>query len=139
MELSYQLFVGSAAAVFAGLINALIAPVYVHLRTSTRRDWQSPSFQAQLLSLAAYLWAGIGIGLLFWLSWGLAAVVGVPWWQRGAAFGLLVWGAVCVPLLAIQRLATRTEWQVVLIAAIEWLITLVVTGLACAWGWAEGP
>ena len=42
---------------------------------------------------------------------GLTAIVGVPWWQRGSAFALILWCVCCLPLLAMQLLALKTHFS----------------------------
>ena len=139
MELAYQLFIGAVAGILAGLINSAAAPFYASFGSQAHDAWRTPTIPLQLATLAIYLVAGIGLALLFWLSWGLAAVVGVPWWQRGLAFAVVLWLVSCVPVLAAQTLTLRVPRAAAIITAVEWLITLAFVGLACAWTWSEGP
>jgi hypothetical protein len=135
MELHYLLFVAAAASVSAGLVNSLFAP----LRGKSPSEWRAQTFAAQLATIGIHLCAGLGLGLLFWLSWGLTAVVGVPWWLRGLIFALVIWCVCFLPLLAKQLMTLRMHWSVAIAIAMEWLVTLSIVGLACAWSWAKGP
>ncbi len=137
MELTYQVLVGATAALLASLFNAALAPSYARLRARANDEWRAKSLRSQLAEIGVQLVAGAGLGMLFWLSWGLAAIVGVPWWLRGSSFALILWSVCCLPTLAIQLLATRLHWSTALIYAIEWLIIFAAVGLACSWGWAK--
>lgn len=139
MELSYHLFTGALAAVLAGLFNTAAFPLLSKLRTNGVKHWREPSLPSQLATLTLYLFVGAGLGLLFWLSWGLTAIVGVPWWLRGSAFALILWCVCCLPLLAMQLLALKTHWSVALTFALDWLVIFFAAGLACAWTWAKAP
>jgi hypothetical protein len=134
MELSALLNAGAIAAIIANAFNSLILLIAARLRTPQ----SLPSAQDQLLMLLLNLMAGIGLGLLFWLSWGLTAIVAVPWWQRGAVFALIVWGVLCVPSLIQVALMRETRWRAVLSTAAQWLTTCATVGLACAWSWQNG-
>jgi hypothetical protein len=137
VELAYHLFTGALAAVLAGLFNTVAAPALAVLRTGDRHQWREPSLSSQLATLTVYLLVGIGLGLLFWLSWGLTAIVGVPWWLRGSVFALLFWLVCCVPLLAMQLLSLRLSWKTTAAFAVDWLVIFASVGLACAWTWAK--
>lgn len=139
MELAYHLFAGATAAVLAGLFNTVAAPLVARLQRRSQGEWRAPTLLSQFTALFIYLLIGTGLGLLFWLSWGLTAIVGVPWWVRGSGFALILWVVCCLPLLTLQLLALRTHWSTAAIFAIEWLVILVAVGLACAWNWAKTP
>ncbi|HYM33891.1 MAG TPA: hypothetical protein VET48_00775 [Steroidobacteraceae bacterium] len=139
MELTQLIFTGALAAVLANVFNAIVLPSLTRLREKSRDAWREPSGTAQFATLSVHLCAGVGLGVLFWLTWGLAAVVGVPWWLRGVLFGTAIWCAICLPLLAMQLIALRTHWSIAVYNAIEWLITLNAAGIACGWTWAKGP
>ena len=137
MELAYHLFTGALAAVLAGLFNTVAAPALAALRTGDRGLWRESTLPAQLATLTVHVLVGIGLGLLFWLSWGLTAIVGVPWWLRGGVFALLLWLVCCLPLLAMQLLSLRLSWKTAASFAIEWLVIFASVGLACAWTWVK--
>ena len=82
---------------------------------------------------------GAGLGLLFWLSWGLVALVSISWWMRGIVFGLSAWSALALPGLLLGRVDARYSWAVFFAIAFELLSTCVLAGLACGWAWAKAP
>jgi len=121
-----------------GLASVLVAALLRSLLDAGRRV--APAEASSLLpswkdlrEAATHVFAGAGIGLLFWLSWGFAAIVTVPWWVRGLAFGGTCAVTIAVPALAgsglRQGLAPRAIW----LQGIEWIYTCLMAGLACAW------
>jgi hypothetical protein len=133
MELTYLLFTGS----LSGLVSALGHTVF----WSGVELWRPPARESYadlpVLELLMHMVSGIGLGLLFWLSWGLAAVVNAPWWLRGLYFGGLCVVVLVLPLtisiagnqqIALRPLAARTA---------RWITTCLIAGLACAWSWAR--
>jgi hypothetical protein len=79
--------------------------------------------------------AGAVMGLLFWLGWGLIAVVGQPWQAIGLLYGVLCWTAMAVPVLGTLLLRGRVPAHLVLAHAVEWLFTCGTIGLLCALAW----
>ena len=135
MELSYLLFTGS----LGGLVSILGHSVVWSLVDAARPkppNRASGAFQPQILISEAFLHmlTGIGLGFLFWLSWGLAAIVDVAWWVRGLAFGGLA-AVLTVPPLLNARFAHKLETLLLVLFASRWLTTCFVVGLACAWNW----
>lgn len=131
MELSYLLFTGS----LSGLISILAHSVVWSLIDSIRpRRAGTFDPQVQISEALLHMLAGIALGLLFWLSWGLAAIVDVAWWLRGLAFGGLASLATLPPLLN-ARFAGRLDSPLLALFASRWLSTCLVTGMTCAWSW----
>lgn len=140
MELLLMLFVGALAGSMAGVLNGLLGSALWKSQASDNAKWPLRSVTRELAALAVYLFAGAMIGLLFWSSWGLTAIISVPWWLRGASFATLCWLALCCPLVALQALSARVTWRFVAKTALDSLLLCVVVGLACAWNWAKsGP
>ena len=79
--------------------------------------------------------AGAMLGLLFWLGWGLIAVVGQPWQAVGLIYGVLCWAAIGVPMLGTLLLRGQVPTRLVLAHAVEWLFTCGAIGLLCALAW----
>jgi ethanolamine transporter EutH len=79
--------------------------------------------------------AGAALGFLFWLGWGLIAVVGSPWYATGLLFGALCWAAIAAPVLATLLLHGRAQVRPVAAHAVEWLVTCLGVGLLCAFAW----
>ena len=86
---------------------------------------------------ALHMMSGIAMGFLFWLSWGLAAVVGVPWWWRGLGFGVLCALGVALPCIATLSMTRRDSLPLGIAVAARWLTTCLIVGMACAWQWAK--
>jgi hypothetical protein len=131
MEWSYLLFTGS----LSGLVSILGHSVVWSLIEVVRpRKTAAFDPQIQISEALLHMLSGIGLGFLFWLSWGLAALVDVPWWVRGLAFGGLM-GALTLPLLLNIRFARRLDSLLLMLFASRWLTTCLVAGLTCAWSW----
>jgi hypothetical protein len=79
--------------------------------------------------------AGVALGLLFWLGWGLIAIIGRPWYEVGLAYGVLAWSALVAPALGTLLLRGHGPVRPVVAHAVEWLFTCVVIGLLCALSW----
>jgi hypothetical protein len=139
MDLSYLLFTAALAAVFAGAFNITVMSSLARLGSGSSDSWRPQTLGAQLASLTVHLFAGVGLGLLFWLSWGLAAVVGIPWWMRGILFATVIWGVSYLPALVIQLFALKMQWSIAAFMALESLITVMTVGIACGWAWSKGP
>lgn len=131
MELPYLLFTGS----LSGLISILAHSVVWSLIESVRPK-RAGAFdpQVQISEALLHMLGGIALGLLFWLSWGLAAIVDVAWWLRGLAFGGLA-ALLPLPPLLNARFAGRLDTPLLALFASRWLTTCFVTGLTCAWSW----
>ena len=131
MELSFLLFTGS----LSGLVSILGHSVVWSLIDALRPK-RPNAFHPQILISEAFLHmlTGIVLGFLFWLSWGLAAIVDVTWWVRGLAFGGLV-AALTLPPLLNARFARGLDTLLLILFGSRWLTTCFVVGLACAWNW----
>lgn len=81
--------------------------------------------------------AGATLGLLFWLGWGLIAIVGLPWYAVGLLYGTITWAGIVAPALGTLLLHTPGSVQVQAVAAhaAEWLFTCLAIGLLCAFAW----
>jgi len=118
------------------LVAALLRPVLTTAWRSGTVATKSPSLNptwTDVLEASAHVIAGAGMGLLFWLSWGLAAVVAVPWWVRGLTFGLLCAAVIALPVLAATALRLKIQRRVLSVLLVEWSYTCTMAGLACAW------
>jgi hypothetical protein len=125
---------------FGGLASVLVATLLRSLLAAGKRSVPEPAPLASLLptwkeiaEAGTHVLTGAGIGLLFWLSWGFAAIVTVPWWVRGVAFGGACAVTLAVPALvgAVLRTGVRPGQAMVLL--LEWSYTCILAGLACAW------
>jgi len=135
MERSYLLLTGS----LGGLISILAQVVFWSIvATLVPRARASQLAQLEVPEVLLHMMAGIGLGLLFWLSWGLTAIVEVPWEWRGLAFGGLTWLALVTPAIASVALARQLSMPIFVATATRWLATCMIVGLACAWNWQRG-
>ena len=79
--------------------------------------------------------AGAALGFLFWLGWGLIALIGRPWYSVGLLYGALAWIAVAAPVLGTLRLHGHGSARALTAHAVEWLFTCLAIGLLCALAW----
>lgn len=133
MEFSASLAAGVTGSLIAAVLLRFVWRGSMAAGAANLSSWS----EAQFLILHA-VW-GVGLGLLFWLSWGLAAIVGVSWWVRGVAFGVLCGSIAAVPLLWLGRILLAWPWVVLPILVIDALGTSVLAGLLCAWSWTHNP
>jgi len=137
MELTLILIHGAIAGLVAGTLNGIVAPLFL-MRVGAMPPWRKPRTAVQFASVAVHLLAGLALALLFWLSWGLTAIISVAWWQRGLSFALLTWAALSGPLLTNQALHARVGWPLIAKSAWDWFSTCLLVGMACAWSWNDG-
>jgi hypothetical protein len=140
MERSYLLLLGALSGLVSVLLHVVLwslielarpargaAPINVETRAAMSR--------LDIPDILLHVLAGIGLGLMFWLSWGLAAVVSVPWWMRGLVFGGLAWTVLGLPaMISITRARSGARGATGVIA-LQWATTCLIAGLACAWSW----
>lgn len=132
MEFSSSLAAGATGSVIAAVLLRYVWRAFGIARTDMG-TW----IEAQYLVIHS-VW-GLALGLLFWLSWGLTAIVGVSWWWRGVAFGLLCGGAAVLPVLWVARLLLSWRWIAIAALLLDAVGTGVLAGLLCAWTWAHSP
>lgn len=101
------------------------ATAFSHAETAAR------TFAGAALRAAA----GAALGFLFWLGWGLIAIVGLPWYAVGLVYGGLCWLALVAPSLATLALRSPGLARAATAHAAEWLFTCLVIGLLCALAW----
>jgi hypothetical protein len=128
--------------VFAGLSGGLAGVLWSGLVTSV---WpgrgsdpgaaRSETASRVLAGAALRAVAGAALGFLFWLGWGLIALVGTPWYRVGLLYGGLVWVAVAAPALGTLALGGHGRVNAVVAHAVEWLFTCLTIGLLCALAW----
>lgn len=134
MEFSLSLAAGTAGGLAASLLLRIWWQyVAVAPPAAARASWS----EAQYILLHA-TW-GTGLGLLFWLSWGLTALIGVAWWIRGLAFGALCGVVLALPLLFMARLLSTWPWLLIFGLVLDAFGTSVLAGLLCAWNWSHTP
>jgi len=137
MERSYLLLTGS----LSGLVSILAQAVLWSLAEAAFPRLQAEnaaSRQLDVPDILVHMAAGVGLGLLFWLSWGLTAIVDVSWWQRGLIFGGLTWAVLIAPSVISVARAMQIAAVPATVLAMRWATTCVIAGLACAWSWERG-
>ena len=132
MELTYLLLMGALSGLVGVLAHSVVYSVFELIRSRG-----TAGGTLQLTDAFLHLICGAGLGLLFWLSWGLAGLVEVPWWVRGVTFAALCWLPISLPAVlnaaisAQRALSTRT----IAAMATRWATTCLIAGLTCAWSW----
>jgi hypothetical protein len=137
MERSYLLLTGALSGLVSLLAHAVLWSILEFVRPQLRAV-QSPHRQLDVPDVLLHLIAGTGLGLLFWLSWGLTAIVNVPWWTRGLAFAALTWLALALPSTLSMARGRPLNTSAALVIATRWATTCLIAGLACSWGWERG-
>jgi hypothetical protein len=132
MALSAGVGGGLAGLLWSRLVSA---PWLARLAPPADSAWENESATSMVAGAALHAAGGAALGFLFWLGWGLISLVNVPWLAAGLLFGLLVWTGAAVPLLGGLALRFRSYRTVALVLAVEWLVTSLAIGLACALSW----
>lgn len=135
MELSYVLFTGALSGLISALGHSVVWSALGLLQPSAQARTLAPNATVEVLEILLHMGAGAALGFMFWLSWGLAAVVDVSWWVRGVSFGSLCWLALALPATASLAMIQRIPLVTAVSTASKWATTCVITGLSCAWSW----
>lgn len=132
MELTYLLFMGALSGLVGVLAHSVVYSLFELIRS---RGAESTTLQ--LTDAFLHLVCGAGLGLLFWLSWGLAGLVEVPWWMRGVTFASLCWFSISLPAVLNAWLGAQRAISAKALAAMasRWATTCLIAGLTCAWSW----
>ncbi len=128
--------------VFAGLSGGLAGVLWSGLVTTAwlGRDRDPGEVEAEtasrvLAGATLRAAAGAALGFLFWLGWGLIALVGTPWYAVGLVYGGLTWAALAAPALGTLALRGHGPARPIVAHAVEWLFTCLTIGLLCALAW----
>jgi hypothetical protein len=135
MELSYLIFTGALSGVISALGHSVAWSAVSLLQSPPQARTFASSTSIEVLEILLHLCAGAALGFLFWLSWGLAAVVDVSWWVRGVSFGSLCWLALALPVTVSLALTQRVSATSAASTASRWATTCIIAGLSCAWSW----
>jgi hypothetical protein len=135
LELWMTVFAGLAGGLAGVLWSGLVTPAWL-ARGDARAAAQQRDTVAQVVLASALRGAaGALLGFVFWLSWGLIALVSLPWQAIGLIYGGLCWLALVVPALATLALRWPGLGRVATAHAAEWLFTCLAIGLLCALAW----
>lgn len=122
---------GSLSGLLSVLLHSIIRSAVETLRPAAQHlESRLPISEALL-----HMMCGAGLGLLFWLSWGLAAIVTAAWWVRGLSFGLLCWIAFSLPVILGYARAGEVSLREAALLATRWGTTCLISALACSWSW----
>jgi hypothetical protein len=138
MELSYLIFTGALSGVISALGHSVAWSAVALLQSPPQARTFASTTTLEVLEILLHMCAGAALGFLFWLSWGLAAVVDVAWWVRGVSFGCLCWLALALPAMTSLAMIQRISIAAAASTASRWATTCVLTGLSCAWSWDRG-
>ena len=127
------------AAGAAGGLTALLATLFAGTLLPVKHTHLVDSYALRTMQILLTLFAAAMLGALYWLSWGLAAVVNVAWWLRGIAFAAVCWAALALPALLLLRTQIVVDGRVLGGAIVQWLLVCLGAGLACAWTAARSP
>lgn len=132
MELTYLLLMGALSGLVGVLAHSVVYSVFELIRSRG-----TAGGTLQLTDAFLHLVCGAGLGLLFWLSWGLAGLVEVPWWVRGVTFASLCWVPISLPAVVNAWLSAQRALPAATLAAMasRWATTCLIAGLTCAWSW----
>lgn len=125
---------GGAAGGLVGTTWAILVSGPL-LRRAGARSAARESTAAFIQDAVLYAGAGGAAGLLFWLAWGLPAIVNLPWPAVGLAYGALLYCAGALPLLGLARLRLGQPPLLLAIVALEWLVACAAIGQLCALAW----
>jgi hypothetical protein len=136
MELSAALLGGSLSGLVSLLAHSVVWSA-IHVVRPPKQNAPASYANLDYAEVFLHMFAGAGLGLLFWLSWGLAAIVDVTWWKRGLLFAGLCWLVLALPPLISMTLNGRGSPRAATAIAARWATTCLITGLVCAWSWAQ--
>lgn len=123
---------GLVGTLWAGTVSAALLEKQ---RTREGAAWHRETLARQVCGALLYGACGAALGLLFWLGWGLVALVNVPWLAIGLAFGVLCWAGGALPALGMLQLRLREPRRVAAVLAVEWLVACLAIGVLCALAW----
>jgi hypothetical protein len=136
IELWMTVFAGLSGGLAGVLWGGIVTRAWLVQDTGRGADVAPAETAWQVLAGAALrAMAGAALGFLFWLGWGLIALVGTPWYVVGLLYGTVAWVAVAAPVLGTLRLHGHGTTRALVAHAAEWLFTCLAVGLLCALAW----
>jgi hypothetical protein len=136
VELFMTLLAGFAGGLAGTLWGGFVTAPWLSGRTTSAAvAWRTESASRIVAGAAVYGLCGAAAGFLFWLGWGLVAVVATPWYQVGLLYGALLWAAATLPLLGVLALRGIERPGVVVALGLELLVAATAVGLFCAYVW----
>ena len=136
VELWMTIFAGLAGGLAGVLWGELVTGPWLARHGGLGAGASRTETAARLLGAATLrAVAGGVLGFLFWLGWGLIALVGQPWYAIGLLYGGLCWSAIAVPVLGTLLLRGHATPPALAANALEWLVSCAAIGLLCALAW----
>jgi hypothetical protein len=136
VELLMSLLAGAAGGLVGTLWGGLVTgPLLLETPQWRPTGWQPETGARLLLSAALYGVCGAFAGFVFWLSWGLAALPHLPWFELGAVYGALIWVAAALPPLGALAVRLRQPARALGLMALESLVASLSVGALCAYAW----
>ena len=136
IELVMSVFAGVCGGLVGVLWNGTVTSAWLRASGATAPlGVDGERLETLLAGAAGHAGAGAVQGLLFWASWSLIALVHVPWYLTGVAFGLLCWGGAALPAMLSLRLRLPVPARLAYASAAEWFASCVAAGLFCAYSW----
>jgi hypothetical protein len=136
IELVMSVLAGISGGLIGGLWGGVVSsPWIAHLRRDNPDGWKDEKLRQLAAVTLAYGAAGATLGFLFWLGWGLVALIDVDWYLIGLLFGLLCWAGATLPVMVTLWLRLHTPATLFVVHAVEWLVACLAIGLLCAQVW----
>jgi hypothetical protein len=127
---------GLSGGLFGVLWSGLVSTPWLAAGAAENPSgWQAETLRRLAAGALLRAMSGAALGFLFWLGWGLIAVLRVPWPIVGVLFGLLCWAGAALPALATLGLRIELPRHCVRVHAIDWLVSCLAIGLLCAYAW----
>lgn len=136
VELFMILLAGFAGGLVGTLWSGLVTGPALAFAPRLRPPGWIPESAPRLLAGAVlYGSGGAAAGFLFWLGWGLTALVATSWPRVGLLYGVLLWAIAVLPALGILGVRLRQPAGLLALLALEFLAATLAVGLFCAYAW----
>jgi hypothetical protein len=136
VELFMTLLAGFAGGLVGTLWSGMVTgPVLARTPRLRPAGWLPETAPRLLAAAVLYGIGGATAGFLFWLGWGLTALVATPWPLVGVLYGVLLWSIAALPVIGIGGLRLRQSWTLLALLALEYLVATTAVGLLCAYAW----
>lgn len=136
VELFMTVLAGFAGGLVGTLWSGFVTGPVLACAPRLRPPGWTPESAPQLLAGAVlYGMGGAVAGFLFWLGWGLTALVEPSWPAVGLLYGVLLWAGAVLPALAVLRVRLRQPARLLALLALEFLVATLAVGLFCAYAW----
>jgi hypothetical protein len=136
IELLMSLLAGFAGGLVGTLWSGIVSSVLLSgARSAAPQSWHAETAGRLFVGALSYGLGGAALGFLFWLGWGLVALVERPWPYVGLLFGLICWAGAALPVLGMLHLKLREPKRLAAVLALESLVACIAIGLLCAMTW----